>query len=214
MFKKLVGLLTVTVTGLLLSATASAAIDGSAHDLALALGGSSTGEICVVCHAPHGNRNDSGDLLWNRDATDTTFIPYDSPTLDQAATLPGATSMLCLGCHDGTIAVDNYGAETTGTAAYTINGTAFGGLDKFLPDLGQDHPIGVAYSTANGTNFDSELNPIGDAFGTTTISAMLQEFKVECATCHDVHNTISEGNPKLLVETNAGSDLCLACHNK
>lgn len=35
--------------------------------------------------------------------------------------------------------------------------------------------------------------------------------RVECASCHDPHNTT---NGTFLRRTNAGSGLCLTCHNK
>ncbi|MCP4665756.1 MAG: hypothetical protein GY849_05270, partial [Deltaproteobacteria bacterium] len=36
--------------------------------------------------------------------------------------------------------------------------------------------------------------------------------RLECATCHDVHN--SYGLESLLRKTKAGSVICLECHNK
>lgn len=218
MFKKLVGLLTVAVTGLFFVGTASADIAGSAHDLQSALFGTAAdGEVCVVCHAPHDNSNANGDLLWNHTATSTTFLPYDSPSLDGASTGPGATSVLCLGCHDGTVAVDSYGGAT-GSLNIDGAGGNFGDVAAFGADMGNDHPIGIAYSPGTGAGQDAELNPVTDVVtfgvGTGTIDTMLFTSVVECASCHDVHNTASAGNNSLLVISNDGSGLCTTCHNK
>lgn len=216
MFKKLAGL--TLVAGLLFAGTASAGIEGSAHDLRSAVFGTSTGEICVLCHAPHENLNANGELLWNHVATTTTFVPYDSPTLDGASAGPGATSVLCLGCHDGTIAVDSYGT-VTGTLNIDGPGGDLGDVAAFGADMGNDHPVGVTYSPGTAVGQDAELNALNTAvtFGsgaTGTISTMLQAGAVECASCHDVHNTLSNGNATLLLINNASSDLCLTCHQK
>jgi predicted CXXCH cytochrome family protein len=42
---------------------------------------------------------------------------------------------------------------------------------------------------------------------------MLYAGKLECASCHDVHNTFTNGG-KLLKVTAAGSAICIACHDK
>ena len=221
MFRKLVGLLTIAVTGLLFSSVASAAIDGSAHDMVTDLTGTgATTEICVVCHAPHGNSNADGTLLWNRAVrTASVYTVYDSPTLDGLATAPGDTSLLCLGCHDGTIAIDNYGAITGGTQFIDGAGGAFADVAAFDVNLSNDHPIGVTYSPGTGTDEDAELNATTAtasfvAGGAGTIADMLQASKVECASCHDVHNTRSDGGTKLLVISNTNSALCTTCHAK
>ena len=216
MFRKLVGLLTLTVSGLFLSSAAFAAIATTAHDFSGAdlTGSGQTDQICVVCHAPHNNLNVDGKLLWNREAvTSTSYTAYDSPTLDGASSGPGATSLLCLGCHDGTIAVDNYGTITTGNQK--INGTNFGGLQEFSTNLSQDHPIGITYDITDTTG-DAELkDPSTATFGTgTVVNDYMAGGKVECETCHDVHATDSVASTPLLIVTNVGSAICTACHDK
>ena len=220
MFKKLVGLLTVAVTGLFMASTASAAIDGSAHDFAgLLTGSGATTEICVVCHAPHENLNADGTLLWNRTIqTVGAYTAYDSPTLDGASAGPGTTSLLCLGCHDGTIAVDNYGTISTGNQFIDGVGGSFGDVAAFDVNLSNDHPIGVTYDTT-ATTGDAELNDAATAVtfqdaSTGDINDMLQAGAVECASCHDVHDTVSNGAASLLVIANTNSALCTTCHNK
>jgi predicted CXXCH cytochrome family protein len=215
MFRKFVGLLTVAVSGLFLSSTAFAAIDGSAHDFAGVFSGSgATDQICVVCHAPHNNENSEGDLLWNRATqTSATYTPYSSPTLDGASGRPGPTSVLCLGCHDGGIAVDSYGGGVSGTQKISSTNALFDNLAAFDTDLSNDHPIGITYDTT-ATTGDAELHPVGNSMGSNTIGFYLQSGAVECATCHDVHNTDSASNSTLLIVGNTNSALCTTCHDK
>jgi len=212
MYKKLAGLLAVLTAGLFWVGSASAQITGSAHDLQAEL---TITEICVVCHAPHDNQNANGDLLWNHDPSTNvgSFTVYDSPTLDSAAGQPSSTSILCLGCHDGTAAVDSYGG-VTGTLL--VNNAAFGGDESlFGSELGNDHPVGLTYDPVA----DTELNAIATAVtfadaSTGTIDDMLEGTSVECSSCHDVHDTVSNGGDRLLVVDNAASGLCTTCHAK
>ena len=220
MFRKLAGL--TAVAGLFTAGIASADITSSAHDFRTSgmFGTQANPEICVVCHAPHNNDNAAGDLLWNK-ATNTAgdYTVYDSPTLDKTAQAPGAVSILCLGCHDGTIAVDAYGAEATGTGQFTIGNVAATQwtVAAFDQDMSNDHPIGITYDNAS----DPELNDpsVADAlnFGngaTGSINDILFNGVVECGTCHDVHATRSGPNASLLVVNNGNSAFCLECHNK
>jgi hypothetical protein len=230
MSRKLVALLTVAVAGLFMGSVASAQITGTAHDLSAydfdtgTAGTQATGQICVTCHVPHENSDmASSGLLWNHGyRTASVYSVYSSTTLDGTATAPGATSLLCLGCHDGTIAVDSYGGAT-GSFFIDGSGGAFGDVAAFGADLSNDHPIGLTYSPGTGTDQDPELystttDTVAWGDGTArTVGDMLQSGKVECASCHDVHATTSGGtggNTKLLNITNDGSAICLACHNK
>jgi hypothetical protein len=68
------------------------------------------GEVCVYCHTPHGANVAAAVPLWNRSLpTNTTYITYDklnTSTLTQAVYQPGAASLPCLSCHDGSQAID------------------------------------------------------------------------------------------------------------
>ena len=48
----------------------------------------------------------------------------------------------------------------------------------------------------------------------TIAAVMLYNNKLECSSCHDVHNTFTVGTTGLLKVSQAGSQICLACHNK
>lgn len=68
------------------------------------------GEVCVYCHTPHAANTGAAAPLWNRKLpTDTTYNTYDklnTSTLTMAVSQPGASSLPCLSCHDGSQAID------------------------------------------------------------------------------------------------------------
>lgn len=197
-------------------------IVGSKHDFTSGAAtykgtNNATGQVCIYCHAPHNNQSAAGTLLWNRAASAAVYTPYSSPTMNGTPVAAvGAISKVCLSCHDGTIAVDSYG---TFTGATSVTGVALIG-----PNLSNDHPISFTYDTALATADGALKDPstanvtIGTGgTNTGTIAAkMLFSGKLECASCHDVHNTVSRTavQSKLVVMTTAGSALCVSCHNK
>ena len=69
------------------------------------------GEICVYCHTPHGANTNVPDMpLWNRTSSSANYTTYDNlgtSSLTQTVTSPGANSLTCLSCHDGTIGIDS-----------------------------------------------------------------------------------------------------------
>ena len=222
MFRKLAGL--TAIAGLFIAGTASAAVTGSAHDFSsinFASGGT-TGEVCVICHAPHSNQNAAGELLWNHAGSSNaidSYTVYSSSSLDGTAGNPGPVSYLCLGCHDGSVAVDAYGGAAGGAL---VSDALFGGdTAVFGTALSDDHPIGITYSPGTASGQDPELRATtynSYTLGTGTSTSIDVDFLfggvVECGSCHDVHNTKSVGNPKLLLVDNANSAFCLACHDK
>lgn len=64
-------------------------------------------EVCVYCHTPHGANTTIAVPLWNRTVKATTYAVYNSSSLTQAASQPGAASLSCLSCHDGQTAIDS-----------------------------------------------------------------------------------------------------------
>ena len=182
-----------------------AQIGGSAHDFSNDTW-NSTGEMCIVCHTPH-NAITGTAVLWNHQATVASFTLYTSTTLDATVGQPAGNSKLCLSCHDGTVALENFGGVTTGTN--TISGGALIGTD-----LSDDHPISFDYTTALATTDGGLFDPstASSGLGGTIAADILFGNSMECATCHDVHN--AAGNPSLLTITNAASALCLTCHSK
>lgn len=202
--------LVLTIALVLMSTSAFAEIALSKHDFGQTGGFNATStQICEPCHVPHNASNASAGPLWNHASTTvTSYTLYSSPTGTLDATdlaQPSAGSKICLGCHDGTVAVDAFGGATGTT---TIAASAQVGNDSTLAD---DHPISFTYDATLATT-DGELT----APTSLPISLPLFSGKMECATCHDVHNggAAAAVNIKLLNVTPAGSAICLACHIK
>ncbi len=182
-------------------------IVGSAHDFS-GESWNTTGQICIVCHGPHNTEVSVTDApLWNHESTVATFTPYSSSSLNATVGQPDASSKLCLSCHDGTVAVDNFGGNNQGT--FFITGDFLIGTD-----LNDDHPVSFTYDVALA-QADGELadpTTTNSGLGGTIQEDLLIGNKVQCASCHDVHN--SSGIANLLIKSNAQSDLCLTCHLK
>ena len=205
----------VAMIAILLSSSLASAgtIMGSPHDFKGYLWNRS-GEICTPCHAPH----KTAILpvpLWNQELSTQTYIMYAktrSATTKAVSSQPDGISKICLSCHDGIIASDVYGANTAGTAHLF-------GKDLLGPVPSNNHPISFIYNTAlamkDGDLYDPSTKLSGMAGSTGTINKdMLFSNRMECASCHDVHNTKAVPGTKLLVKDDAGSELCLTCHNK
>ena len=217
--------------------------------------------ICIFCHAPHhaykltgivegtGPESVSADYtylpLWNHDQTVQVFTPYYNgpdapldPSQKAAQSITnginiGATSLLCLSCHDGTVAVNQFGSSpqdsrsiSTG-AAFMTDEYKIGG-DGYLAN---HHPIGFDYTLVSAIDleiipadtavFDHDLdaavygavaNAINVA-GASTVDNYLWNNRMECSSCHAVHNTGNSGE-KLLYVSDQNSNLCLSCHLK
>ncbi len=187
--------------------SANAQIAGSAHDFSAE--GWAQNKICLPCHTPHnGDTSVPESPLWNHDVTTSTFTVYSSSTLDATVGQPSGISLLCLSCHDGSVALDSFGG-TTGSEYVT-------GDANLGTDLSNDHPISFTYNTALATA-DGELfdpSTTTTSLGGTIDADLLFSHRMECASCHDVHNTASSGNDHLLLISNTGSALCLTCHDK
>lgn len=131
---------------------------------------------------------------------------------------PGSVSRLCLSCHDGTVAVNEYGfdpgrKESRGAATHFI-------VDQFKigggGNLTNHHPIGFSYIDVAAhddeiANPDTVVNGAGETL--TTIRSLLYGDKMECVTCHDVHNTKNTGET-FLWKSDKNSGFCLTCHLK
>jgi len=192
----------IVIVGLCWTGMASAqTIVGSDHDFSN--DGWSGGQICLVCHTPHNAATGVSDApLWNHMLTSSVFNLYTNTTLNATPNQPTGVSLLCLSCHDGTVALDSFGGNT--------GNTFIGGGENFGTDLSNDHPIAISY--AADTTLAPDTNPSGVTGGTTIAADLLFSGNVECASCHDVHN--SSGEAKLLVKSNDASALCQTCHIK
>ena len=181
--------------------SAKAQIAGSAHDFSGTAW--SAGEICITCHTPHNSDTSINAPLWNHELSTATYTLYDSSTMDEVASQPGAASKVCLSCHDGTIALDSFGGNTGGTWI-----DASGNLTT---DLSDDHPVGVLWSHQTEMPACTGCHNLHDPNWPMPLPFFNE--RVECATCHDVHNS-NAAIPHLLRLSNTQSELCLHCHGK
>jgi predicted CXXCH cytochrome family protein len=135
----------------------------------------------------------------------------------QSGMIPGSTSLLCLSCHDGSLAVNSYGnvsqpATSRSSGGGTIGAQYVMGKDNYL---GNHHPIGFSYDAAQAV--DTEIRPSGTA--TLGAAGLVSDHlygptnAMECGTCHSVHNKGNTGET-LLWRSDASSRLCLTCHDK
>jgi predicted CXXCH cytochrome family protein len=198
-----------------------------------------TAEVCLPCHVPHNAPYNGGDLLWNHKVTasTTSYKLYNNvnttafsgttsanPQLDQ-------TTVLCLSCHDGSIAIDSYGggksnnvmiASWAGVANTATNSS----------DLSLDHPLGVGYPglPAESSVLPGSFTPANANFGFTdpTVSGPFTTggvggipavklvalptgyMGVGCISCHEPH----DWSQKFMRISNNGSAVCLSCHIK
>jgi len=170
---------------------------GGKHDLSTWTG--RPGDACRACHVPHlqGVRpttrpsGEPGVELFRITGQRAVFVP--------GRYTPGPSSLMCLGCHDGTVAT-----ATIGSAHALLAGVREGFA---VPEgfVWRDHPIGVLYPSDR-----REFRPASVV--ETAGNIRLPEGRMECVSCHDPHN--AAGVDKMLVMSNRRSALCLACHIK
>ncbi len=161
----------------------------------------SESEICIFCHTTHTSAPIAP--LWNRNKSGAAYLLYNSSTLDALPGQPDGSSILCLSCHDGTIALGNLiskpGVEfNKGVTTMPI------GKSNLTTDLSDDHPISFVYDAALAVK-DKELNKPTDIM----FPVQLEKGKLQCTSCHDPHKDIYNN---FLVATNQSSNLCLSCH--
>ncbi|MBI5467301.1 MAG: cytochrome c3 family protein [Candidatus Kerfeldbacteria bacterium] len=179
-----------------------------------------TNQVCVYCHTPHNGSLTMGALYNHQTNESQPYQMYSSSTLDMTiSAAPHKGSLVCLSCHDGTIAVNslsnlpgpqgagNYGSP--GGSALDANGRLTVASDAFVgTDLRDDHPVGVLYDASRDPSGFVAKTGIATSYPDKLLSEGLY---VECNSCHDPHdNTYSN----FLVESNATSQLCMRCHTK
>lgn len=159
-------------------------------------------EICVFCHAPH-NTSPSGPL-WNR-RVGSNYTPYTSSTSKSVPGAPTGASLLCLSCHDGTIAL---GEVLSRASSITMSGSVTGNA-LLGSNLSDDHPVSFVYDAALAAARGELAAP----------STLVKPSKVrldstgqlQCTACHDPHDN---SNGKFLTMPNTASALCQTCHLK
>lgn len=192
----------------MMSLTALGQIANSRHNFSSY--GWSGGEICKPCHTPHNSNTEVG-FLWNHALSNATYTMHEGTGTAEANI--DSRSRMCMGCHDGTVALDSFGGMT---------GDNFIGPGGLIgTDLTDDHPIGsdAVYPTATSTSYNPQDASHRVGTGTRVLrlrswtdSTGTEQWVVGCSTCHTVHNN---GNyPHMLRFSNESSQLCLTCHIK
>lgn len=184
-----------------------AGVATSKHNLSVSGPGtvkaSTEDRVCIFCHASHNTTPNAP--LWNRSASGAIYTPYTSTTLKSAPGQPNGSSLLCLSCHDGTIALGNVlsGSITMANGVTTMPA----GPGLIGTDLSDDHPISFAFTAALAAQRGELASP-----ATLTGRVKLDKTgQIQCSTCHDAHN---DANGKFLVLSNRGSAICETCHLK
>ena len=206
--KRFAGVTVVVMVALLtFTPVVQGGIAGTAHDFSA--DGWSGGELCAPCHTPHGADSAITDApLWNHTVSAATYTIYTSTTLNATLGQPNGISKLCLSCHDGTVAVDSFGGATGSTFIVDTDSEYVG------TDLSGSHPISFSFDTALATADGGLYDPStqNSGLGGTISADLLFADQLECGSCHDVH--AADGYSNLLRLDNAGSALCLTCHDK
>jgi hypothetical protein len=182
--------------------------------------------ICVFCHTPHGGTLDGP--LWNRGIPDSAWQHYNSATLSthlkgaDASRAPNPVSMLCLSCHDGSLAVNHVINEPNNREGAILGpGNA---TDVFIQDMfgmtpasriggdaagdtaatgvfTDDHPFSFSYDDVmNSPEYDAgnakenTLKSVGAAeiLGVRFFAGPTGTNNVECSSCHDPHVNYDE----------------------
>lgn len=244
--KKLTTLLALGATVALWSSVSRATIVNSVHDFTTttntaywisgkpwnAPGAGRSNNACGSCHTIHHNPDPARGPLWIHTPSAQSFVLYSSSIsesfpADVTATL-GSSSLTCLGCHDGSVAVNSQDSLSAGVIVTKVKGTTPLYIDSnSIPvevsgttdDLTHMHPIGVSYSACQTSpNLPpNSLNPGSTPFvgaAGATVQSMLKRGNVECASCHDIHRTIGNSANSGIFTIASGQNLCLGCHNK
>ena len=220
---------------------------GSKHDLtalneragAKAMGGvafDDYGSACVYCHIPpevDKNQEKPQQIAgWNRIRTSmSNYTLYSSRTFQSQARIPNEVTLLCLSCHDGTMAVDqvintprawksgnkmtlhmkiNSGTDLDhcglchdGFTAHHLNNRHIG------TDLRRNHPVSIRYPGMDASYtgmLQSGFKTPRDEYGFDNGVRLFNGF-VECASCHNVHDPSKIKFLRVKAEF-----LCTTCH--
>jgi len=157
---------------------------------------------CEPCHTPHHVQQEDtmGVALWSGNATTNTFTLYSSDSLVGTPGQPDGSTKLCLSCHDGT---HPYIARIVDGHTVPSN---------FETDLSDSHPVSIDYAPAFAAKPTEYVDPALIPGG------YLERGKVQCSSCHDVHDNEGVGLADLrgfdYLDEAGGGALCQQCHAK
>ncbi len=198
----------LTLLLLLMMNAAHAQIATTKHNLSVSGPGTvkatSEPQICIFCHTPHSAS--AAAALWNRRQPGSTYIPYSSTTAIANPGQPTGSSILCLSCHDGTIALGDILSRTSDITMAGGVTTIPTGATNLSTDLSDDHPISFVYSTS--------ISSSGEYVDPSSLSGPVRlddSGMLQCTSCHEPHDN---SNGKFLVKPAIASQLCTTCHQK
>jgi predicted CXXCH cytochrome family protein len=174
-------------------------LDDTRHDLAIFLrppfAEGNDDPRCVFCHAPESHSLSVGS--WIDDQPETILVyPYDRPAEETPEGRPDGSSLICLGCHDGTIALGDIVSRTASAEA---------ARGETRTDFSDGHPVSLRYApdAVNGGPLLVSPDKLPEQV------RLDEQGKIQCTTCHDPHDD-SFGN--FLVMEYGDKTLCVACH--
>jgi predicted CXXCH cytochrome family protein len=201
----------VFTAGVMLAQTTGDVI--GAHDLSPSGGSPIKGGVggsCIYCHAPHSGVADLTPL-WNQTLSTQTYTPYGSSTyVETGSTQPplGTDSVLCLSCHDGTVAPGTTIVYHTIPMSGKMNNP-----DVFGTNLQSSHPFSLVLPIKDSPDLVASLVAQG-LTGDPLQKIKLIKGNIECTTCHDPHiQAIDKVNMNFLVRDSSSGQMCLACHD-
>jgi hypothetical protein len=184
-------------------------------------------QVCVFCHTPHA-ATPGQPALWNREVHTSGYTRYNSESLDASRSTdtykdqPAGSSVLCLSCHDGQVALGSVnviegwvGAEMSvgGSVSNTMpvrSGLSTGFTPNLGTDLSNDHPISVTYNDAVAQR-DGELARL-----TTEAPKQRHTTQNTLIGIRDARNNYKPTLPLLDTGTVAGAEgqiQCSTCHD-
>jgi hypothetical protein len=138
-------------------------------------------------------------------------------------TAPNPSSLACLSCHDGSVAINAYGSpanNTLNTPVYVGGSAAISADQGLTKNLSHSHPISFNYESIVGVGGNKDqfiydqsspvLVPTANSPTFTpgpdmSVKGFLLDSQgnVECSSCHDVHAQLGSAydavlNPKLV----------------
>jgi predicted CXXCH cytochrome family protein len=150
---------------------------------------------------------------WDHASADGTYPLYVADEAGLAPNAPGAASKVCFSCHDGTVASSVASSQWAGPGSAGVLTMGARGLQSHGSD---GHPVGIDYAVARSGGRSALADPAARAvtIGTThsrsgnLSQTMLSNGRVECTSCHDVHNIDAFGGRAM-----TKVDMSTACRN-
>lgn len=161
-------------------------------------------EVCIFCHTPHGSSPQGP--LWNRQDPGQTYTPYNSSTIQASPGQPDGSTILCLSCHDGTIALGSVLSRTESILFNSGISVMPDGSSNLSTDLSDDHPLSFIYDASLAAANSELVDP-----AVLTGPVKLENERLQCTACHNAHSNIFG---HFLTASTQYSDLCSYCHQK